>query len=262
MGSSSLTINPPLVLRTAALVTGGARRVGRAVALRLAEAGMDVAITYHRHEAEAQQTAKQIEGLGCRAAVIRVDLAQPHAANVVYDQYVKHLDRLDALVNNASRFTRTPIGSIQPNDFDVELAVNARAALMLTQAFTPMLEANYNASDPSSTGRVVNFVDMHVTGQPLKAHAAYNASKAALLEITRTCAVELAPKITVNAIAPGVVEWASSYTPQQRAKYLQRVPLQRPGTPQEAADVVRFLVQDAHYCTGQVLRLDGGRWLT
>ena len=245
-----------------ALVTGAGRRVGRAVALRLARLGMDVAITCHTRVDDARQTVADIEELGRRACCVQVDLGQPGAVEEVYRQVTAHFDRLDVLVNNASRFTRSPIGSIEPGDFDQEMAVNARTPLMLIQRFAAMLGQHHDTQDPSSAGRVVNFIDMHVTGQPLKAHAVYNASKAALLEITRTCAVELAPKITVNAIAPGVVVWAESYTDQQRRKYLQRVPLDRPGTPEEAADTVGFLVGDAHYCTGQVIRLDGGRWLT
>jgi pteridine reductase len=105
-------------------------------------------------------------------------------------------------------------------------------------------------------------VDIHVMGQTLRSFVAYNASKAALLEITMSCAMELAPAITVNAIAPGVVAWADSYNDEQREQYLRRVPLGRAGTPEDAATAVLFLVRDAHYCTGQIIKLDGGRAMT
>jgi pteridine reductase len=108
----------------------------------------------------------------------------------------------------------------------------------------------------------VSFVDIHVLGQPLKGYVAYNVSKAALLEVTMTLAMELAPRVTVNAVAPGVVEWPESYSAKEREAYLKRVPLGRPGTPGDAARAVLFLVRDADYTTGQVLRLDGGRLLT
>jgi len=108
----------------------------------------------------------------------------------------------------------------------------------------------------------VNFIDIHVMGEPLRHYAVYNCSKAALMEITATCAIELAPRITVNAIAPGVVAWAESYDEAMRRDYMTRVPLARPGTPEDAAAAVLFLVRDASYCTGQVIRLDGGRFLT
>ena len=99
-------------------------------------------------------------------------------------------------------------------------------------------------------------------GEPLAGYMAYNASKAALREVTMTAAVELAPRVTVNAVAPGVVAWADSYSQGQRRAYLEKVPLGRPGTPEDAAAAVLFLVRDAGYCTGQILRLDGGRLLT
>ncbi len=110
-------------------------------------------------------------------------------------------------------------------------------------------------------GRIVNFIDIHVLGEPMAGYGAYNASKAALLELTRTAAVELGPAVTVNAIAPGVVAWASDLSQEYREQYLERTPLGRAGTPDDAAEAVRWLVCDAHYCTGQVIRVDGGRWL-
>ena len=260
-----MTTSPSTILPLGdkvALVTGGARRVGRAVSLELARCGMSVALTCHTREDEAQRTAAAIEKLGRQACVIRVDLALPNAAEQVYDQFISTFNRLDVLVNNASRFTRTPLGQIHPDDFDRELAVNTRAPLLLIQRFAEMLAKHHDPQDSSSTGRIVNFIDVHVLGQPMKSHGVYNASKAALLEITRSCAVELAPKVTVNAIAPGVVEWAEAFTAEQRQRYLNRVPLARPGTAQDAADAVKYLVRQAHYCTGQVIRLDGGRGLT
>ena len=240
----------------AALVTGGARRVGRAVALKLAEAGMDVAITFKSGAAEARQLVEQIERMGCGAAAIAVDLAEPDAAEHVYQQYTERFNNLYGLVNNASFFESGPIGRIDVGQYDRNMAVNARAPLMLIQRFTPMLSAH------DAPGRVVNFIDIHVMGQPLRGYAAYNASKAALKEITMTSAMELAPKVTVNAIAPGVVAWADSYTDQMRREYMTRVPLARPGTPEDAAAAVLFLIRDASYCTGQIIKLDGGRLLT
>src|SRR5690606_25901827 len=157
----------------------------------------------------------------------------------------KQFKRCDALVNNASVFDRTPIGSITLEALEHNMAVNARAPMLLMQRFAPMLAAHarVDAKRPADArgrtqhpGRIINFIDIHVMGQPLRGYMAYNMSKAALMEATMTAALELAPRITVNAIAPGVVAWADSYTPQQRTKYMQRVPLARPGTPQDAAE--------------------------
>ncbi len=245
-----------------ALVTGGAKRVGRAVALSLAETGYDVAITYRTSEEEARQTVADIEALGRRALAIQVDLGDPDAAAHVLSQFASTFDRLDALVNNASVFEPSEPGQVTLESFDRQMAVNARGPLLLTQVFTPMLADGAHVNEPSTLGRVVNFVDIHVLGQPLTGYMAYNMSKAALLEATKTAAMELAPLITINAIAPGVVGWAESYTERMKLNYMTRVPLARAGTPDDAAAAVLFLVRDAHYCTGQVIRVDGGRLWT
>lgn len=246
----------------AALVTGGAKRVGRAVALELARAGMDVAITYRTSSDEAREVVGEIEALGRRAVAIEVDLAASDAHDVVYEAVTGAFSRLDALVNNASVFEASKPGEVSVESFDYQMAVNARGPVMLSQRFGEMLGAHFDANEPSSMGRIVNFIDIHVMGQPLKGFAAYNVSKAALMEATMTFAMEMAPKVTVNAIAPGVVAWADSYSAQDRELYMKRVPLGRPGTPEDAAAAVLYLVRDAHYCTGQIVRLDGGRLLT
>jgi pteridine reductase len=258
-----MTTTPfPSMVNKVALVTGGARRVGRAVALKLAEAGMDVAITYYRSREEAAEVVARIEALGRRGLAIAVELAHPEADGVIAAALQARFDRLDALVNNASDFKPTPWGQVTVADYDHYQAINARAPMRLIQRFAPLLAAHYNPRDPDSPGRVVNFIDIHVMGEPLKHYLAYNASKAALMEITATCAIELAPRVTVNAIAPGVVDWAESYSEAEQRAYMTRVPLGRPGTPEDAARAVLFLVRDASYCTGQVIRLDGGRFLT
>lgn len=254
-----------------ALITGGAKRVGKAIALRLAEAGFDIAITYQSSKREADEVVKQIRAISRRAIAIKVDLAKPDCDAIVFKVFTKTFDRCDVLVNNASVFDRTPIGSISLKAFESNMAVNARAPMLLMQRFAPLLAAHAIVDESREAsvrwptrdaGRIVNFIDIHVMGQPLRGYMAYNMSKAALMEATMTAALELAPKVTVNAIAPGVVAWAESYTPQQRTQYMKRVPLARPGTPEDAAAAVLFLVRDADYCTGQIIRLDGGRLYT
>ncbi|MEZ5446065.1 MAG: SDR family oxidoreductase [Gammaproteobacteria bacterium] len=245
-----------------ALVTGGARRVGRAVALALAKAGMHVAITYNQSRAEADEVVTAITALGRCAFALQVRMEDVDAAEQMYRALNSRFDRLDVLVNNASIFDPSPFGTITVEQYDRNQAINARAPLMLIQKFAPMLCAHYHSDDPSSPGRIVNFIDIHVMGEPLQHFAAYNSSKAALMEITSTCAIELAPRVTVNAIAPGVVAWADSYSEEMKREYMTRVPLARPGTPEDAAAAVLYLVRDAAYCTGQIIRLDGGRFLT
>jgi len=237
-----------------ALVTGGARRVGRAICLKLAEAGCDIAFTYFTSATDAAELAEVIRSRGQAVHPIQADLNDPLAASKIHKQLVAHTDRLDVLVHNASVFRATPWGKVTRDAWHETMRVNVTAPVMITQQLTPLLEARQG-------GRVIHFVDVHVMGRPRKHYAAYNASKAALLEMTQTLAVELAPKITVNAVAPGVVAWAQDMTPKQQMDYLEHVPLQREGTPDDAANAVLYLARDADYVTGQVLRVDGGRWL-
>ncbi len=254
-----------------ALITGGARRVGRAIALRLAQEGMDIAFTYRQSTREARSLAATVESLGRRALSIKVDLAEPDCDRTVFDDFSRRYSRCDLLVNNASCFDRTPVGSITLAAFEHNMAVNARAPMMLMQRFAPLLAAHAKVDSKrqaavrgrtQNPGRIINFIDIHIMGQPLLGYMAYNMSKAALMEATMTAALEFAPKITVNAIAPGVVAWAEDYTPAQRTRYMRRVPLARAGTPMDVADAVLFLARDADYCTGQIIRLDGGRLYT
>lgn len=239
-----------------ALVTGGSKRVGRAIALELARKGMDVAITYRSSKNDAKSVVAEIERLGRKAVAIEVDFFDSEGPAHVFREFGRSFESLYALVNNASFFEPTPLAKLTEEAFERNQIVNVRAPLFLIQKFAEQLGSH------ERPGRVVNFIDIHVMGQPLKGFVAYNLAKAALEEVTMTLAMELAPKVTVNAVAPGVVAWAPSYTEKERKQYLRRVPLGRAGTPEDAAVAVRFLVCDADYSTGQILRVDGGRLLT
>lgn len=238
----------------AAVVTGGARRVGRAIALRLAEAGADVAITYLHSERDAAQVVEQMTAMGRRAAAIRADIADPEAPSIVRQGIERQFGRLDILVHNAAIYHATPFGRITDEHWRNHMAVNALGPLRMTQHLADLLAAGEG-------GRVVHLLDVCVLGRPQRGYAAYSASKAALLDMTHTLALELSPKVTVNAVAPGVVEWAEGMTAAQREAYMRRVPLGRPGTPRDAAEAVLYLVSAGQYLTGQVIRVDGGRWL-
>jgi len=268
--SAEVSFSPSLWGKVA-LITGGARRVGRAIALKLAREGMHIAITYCSSKREADSLVNEIVSMGRRALAIEADLAVPDCDADIHRAFTAQFESCGVLINNASMFDHTPIGAITPLTLDHNFAVNARAPIMLMQRFAPLLAANAvvdeatAAEDRRATrdaGRIINFIDIHVMGQPLRGYMAYNVSKAALMEATMTAALELAPKVTVNAIAPGVVAWAESYTPEQRKQYMKRVPLARPGTPDDATAAALYLIRDADYCTGQIIRLDGGRLYT
>lgn len=237
-----------------ALVTGAARRVGRAIALSLAEAGIDVAIHYHTSADEAQRCAEEIRRLDRRAVCVKGDLAESDTPRAIVDKVVEKMGGLDILVNNASVFDRSPVGQAEQVGGDVWeriFRVNAVAPDLLAKWAAPLMQR-------AGAGRIVNLTDV-LADRPIRGYAAYCASKAALVSLTRSLAWELAPEITVNAVAPGIAVFPESYDQALRDKLVSRVPLKRVGTPEEVAAVVRFLVTAGDYITGQVIAVDGGR---
>lgn len=240
--------------RPVALVTGAARRLGAAIARRLHAAGYDLALHYRSSGAEMEALAAELEAVRSGSVLaLQAELAQSDRLPELVAQAVGRFGRLDALVNNASGFEPTPFGSTTPAQWDALLASNARAPFFLAQAAAPHLRAR--------GGAIVNMLDVYAQ-RPLRGHAAYCMAKAALAMATRALALELAPAVRVNAIAPGAILWPDGPgDDERRAALLARTPLARTGTPEEVAEAVRWLLQDATYCTGQVLRLDGGRLL-
>ena len=240
--------------RPAALVTGSARRIGAAIARRLHAAGFDLALHYRDSAGEAQALAAELES-ACAGSVVllQADLAQFDRLPELVAKAVGRFGRLDALVNNASAFYPTPFGATTPAQWDELFAINARAPFFLAQAAAPHLA--------SANGAIVNIADIYAE-RPLRGHAVYAMGKAALLQMTRALALELAPQVRVNAVSPGAILWPENgKDPEAQSALLARTPLGRIGTPGEIAEAVRWLLQDARYCTGQVLRVDGGRML-
>src|SRR5688572_28277847 len=216
-----------------ALVTGAAKRVGREIALELARAGFDVAITYLSSEDDARHTVAEIQSLGRRALMIRADLTHPETGvAAVYDTFNQVFSRLDVLVNNASVWLPATLAETTPDAIRKVNAIHEESPLLLCQKFEMMLR--------DGRGHVVNMCDL-LAERPWPQYLAYCASKAALVNLTLGLARELAPEVTVNGIAPGVVEWPEGYPQSEREKYLKRVPLGRPGTPQDVAELVHFL---------------------
>lgn len=225
-----------------ALVTGGAKRVGRAIVERLHAHGFEVGFTFNQSRLDADQL---VGTLGDNVLAIRADLTKPQVASKrVFEAIQKQFGRLDVLVNSASIY--------EPGDERLRemMAIHVEAPLILCRHFETYLRR--------SRGHVVNMLDL-LAERPWPKYAAYCASKAALWNQTISLARELAPEVTVNGIAPGVVAWPPEFPEKEQRKYLQRVPLGRAGTPQDVASLVRFLVTEGTYITGQIIRLDGGR---
>lgn len=238
-----------------AIVIGAARRVGRAVAIEFARAGFDIDLTCLSARAEADAAARECEGLGVRASVHRLDLAEPATWSEALDAFGD--GPVDALAVVASSYAATPWGSITVADAEHEMRVNAIGPLLLVQSLADRL----SRSRRPGGGAVVLFGDIHADGRPRRARAPYLMSKAAIHAMTEALAVEMAPAVRVNAIAPGVVAWPDDAPDAERRTYESRIPLGRPGTPVDAARLAVALCRDLTYVTGTVVRLDGGRWL-
>lgn len=249
--------------RPIALVTGAARRVGRATVVELAQRGFDVLLSYYTRAEDAEQTARIATAAAAevgQSAVCRTIQADLSTASDIeaLSQAMHELPRLDALVHNAATYGRSPLGSIKTATCIDHYLVNAIAPLQLTQAASAKLRG---APTPAG-GAVVFFGDAHVLARPINGYAAYGMSKAAVTHLVQTLARELAPSVRVNGVAPGVVAWPEDASPAEIEQYESRVPLGRSGTPEEAARVVSWLILEATYITGEIIRIDGGRSLT
>lgn len=239
-----------------ALVTGGARRVGRAIVLELAAAGCDVAIHYRDSHLEAGETAEVIRQMGRRAVLIPGDLTDAASWPRIIDGTVSALGRLDVLVNNAAVFDAgAPDGLEQfnPRQWHAILQVNLLAPVGLSHFAAPHLKQH-------GLGKIVNLADI-AAERPWTTHLAYCSSKAALVAVTKSLAKALAPNVQVNAVAPGIAEFPAEYTIAQQAALVSKVPLKRAGAPQDVARTVRFLVESGDYITGEIIAVDGGRSL-
>ncbi len=239
---------------TVALVTGGAKRVGRAIVLELARAGCDVAIHGRDPAKPARQLIELVRDLGRRAVAVPGDLSEPRDWPTIVRQTVDDLGRLDILVNNASQFlTPTPdtVDEFAPKLWEQVLRVNVVAPMALAHHGRPHLEAHGH-------GRIVNLCDISAD-RPWPDHLAYCSSKAALVALTKGLARALAPAIQVNGVAPGIAVFPESYSEQQRESLVAQVPLRRAGTAEEVARLVRFMVESGDYMTGEIVHLDGGR---
>lgn len=229
-----------------ALVTGGAVRIGRAIVEELAGAGWCVAFSYRSSSAAAHELVAALTRAGRDVAAFAADLDAPDQRRRLVDDTAARFGGLDALVNSAAVFPRTPIDELDEAALAAAMRTNLEAPLFLTLAAAPLLRARL--------GAVVNIVDVYAS-TPLKHHLAYSVSKAALLAATRALAVELAPEVRVNAIAPGIAMFPTDYDAATRERLLRRTLLQRESGPHEIARAVRFLLTDTPSSTGQLLTI-------
>ncbi|HNE27117.1 MAG TPA: pteridine reductase [Pseudomonadales bacterium] len=239
-----------------ALITGGAQRIGAALAEYLHAAGYNLVIHYRHSRQPAEALVKKLNQHRANSAVcFAADLQDIAALQQLAEQALAQWKRLDALINNASAFSPTPIGSATEQDWDQLIASNMKAPFFLAQALAPTLK--------KYAGCIINMADIYAE-KPLAQHTIYCMAKAGNVMLTKSLAVELAPAVRVNGIAPGAILWPSATDDShalQQEKILARIPLQRTGSTSDIVRTVLFLLRDAPYITGQIFNVDGGRSL-
>jgi len=230
-----------------ALVTGAAKRIGRSLALGLAGAGADVAITYNGSVAEAQETVEALQQLNVRARAVACDVRNIDSVQAAVAAVVERFGGLDILVNNAGTFETAVLQSITLAQWDKMFETNTRGPFLMAQAAYPHLR--------EAGGRIINIGSLGGI-HPWPTHAHYCTSKAALHMLTQTMAKAFAPEISVNCVAPGMV--VNGEVDPAYEHFANKTPMQRNGTPQDVAEAVLFFARGPHFITGQVLGVDGG----
>jgi pteridine reductase len=235
-----------------ALITGGAKRIGAAIATTLHNAGMDLVVHFRHSAADAQSLADELNDIRPNSVVLAEgDLENSEDCATLAQQAIDAFGRMDALINNASAFFPTPIGEVTNNHWETLMGVNLKAPFFLSQACAKALA--------STQGVIINLTDIYAE-RPLPNHPVYSASKAGLVALTRSLAQELGPNVRVNAIAPGAIIWPESGDSEENQnEILRRTPLGRLGKPRDIAGTVMFLLRDAPFITGQIINVDGGR---
>ena len=256
MTADNSNANPTATKTTAhlkcAFVTGSSKRIGAATVRLLHEANYNVIIHCRSSRQEADELANDLNKQRVNSAnVIQGDLNDEKIYDTLIDQAYHFWGRLDVLINNASSFFPTPVGSITMENWDNLVNSNMKAPLFLSQAAIPYLKKTH--------GCIINMIDVH--GQrPMKEHPVYCAAKAGLAMLTMSLAKELGPEIRVNGVAPGAILWPESDMNEKTKNIiLERTSLKRPGQPLDIAKTILFLVKDADYITGQIIAVDGGR---
>lgn len=237
-----------------ALITGGAHRIGASIARQLHGEGMNLVIHYRSSKKLAHELQDELQGQRNDSVVlVNGDLLKNGVlSNLVYET-TEAFGRLDVLINNASTFYPTPIGEATEKDWDDLVGTNLRAPFFLSQAAASSLAA--------SEGCIVNIADIY-GDRPLKNHPIYSVAKAGLIMLTKSLARELGPKVRVNAIAPGVILWPEKdLDDMAKQRIVSTTPLKRSGNPDDIARTVLFMIRDAEFITGQVMAVDGGRWV-
>ncbi len=243
-------MNHRLLEGQVALVTGGGRRIGRAIALALGRAGASVIVNYNQSKAGALATAREIEQMGAQAVALRADISRPAQVQAMFRAIRKRFSRLDVLVNNAAVFFEGTLEKLTEKDWDRILGINLKGTFFCAQAAARIMQRRRR-------GRIINISSLGGL-QAWPGHMHYCASKAAVIMLTRCLAKALAPYIQVNSVAPGTILFPGD-RPERIEKERRSTLLQRPGRPEDIAETVLFLATQGEFITGQVFVVDGGK---
>jgi len=243
-------------VRRRALITGAGKRVGKAVALHLAERGLDVAIHYHHSRSAAEGVAAACRERGVEAWTLKADLSDADETRRMAAKVAQRWDTLSVLVNNASMFTPKPFEETSLDDVRALNSLHLEAPFLLSRILLPRLRAAARA-DSLESSLIVHMVDI-AAERPFHGYTAYAVSKAALAALVRSMAIELAPAVRTVGLAPGHVAWPPDYDAATKKRMLSRIPMGRVGEPEDVARTVGFLYFDAPYLNGDVIKLDGG----
>ncbi len=232
-----------------ALITGGAKRIGRLIATQLAHEGIDIVVHYRNSKKEAEDICAEIADLGVKSWIFPCDLSSPKACETLIDEAIDSAGKLDILINNASIFSAREFDDFKLEELNSEMSVNAWAPLILSRKFSTRTEV----------GQIVNLLDTRIRGYD-SSHFPYYLSKRMLETITEFSALELAPGIRVNGVAPGLILAPEGRDDSHLERLRDSVPLKKHGSPSDVAEAVLFLVR-SDYITGQVIYVDGGKHL-
>ncbi len=235
------------------LITGAARRLGRAIAVSMAQAGANVAFTFLSSGKEAEQTLKLVKDAGVQGLALECDLRKVESAQETVGTVISHFRQIDLLINNAGVFQAARIEDITAKHWDEVFSVNVRAPFLMSQSCIPALRKTH--------GRIINLGSLGGE-KPWSTHAHYCSSKAALHMLTQVMAKALAPEVAVNCVAPGMIVAEDERDPALVERLAARTPMQKNGTPQDVVSAVMYFATAPHFITGQILTIDGGLGLS
>ncbi len=241
------------MINKTALITGAAIRIGAAIAEQLHSSGMNVIIHYNSSAKEAHELVRKLNGIRRDSAImIQANLEHEEYYSALIDAALDFKGELDVLINNASAYYPTSLGSLDDQQWNELINTNLKAPLFLSQLAAKSLRSN--------KGCIINITDIHAN-RPLRNHSVYSISKAGLVMLTQSLAKEMAPAIRVNAISPGVIMWPDDIEEEKKNEILNETMMKRTGNVEDITKAILFLIKDADYITGQVLNIDGGRTL-